>query len=166
MYDENNVFAKVIRGEIPCNKVYEDDKVLAFYDISPAAPKHVLVVPKGKYTTFADFVEKASEGVVADFFEGMAARSPEGFLFQCAEILDHIADLPPGQDAPHGRHRRRPVRTPRDVRLHDPPRRGARVYHDVRTGLLAERAERALAVLQRYLHRSKAWSDSGARIDE
>ena len=87
-------------------------------------------------------------------------------LFQCAEILDHVPELRPGEDAPHRRHGRWPILTPRDVRLHDPPRRGARVYHDVRIGLLAERAEHALAVLQRYLHRSKAWSDSGARIDE
>jgi diadenosine tetraphosphate (Ap4A) HIT family hydrolase len=68
MYDENNVFAKVIRGEIPATKVYEDEAVMAFEDISPAAPKHVLVVPKGKYTSFADFVEKAGEKAVAGFF--------------------------------------------------------------------------------------------------
>ncbi len=68
MYDENNVFAKIIRGEIPCNKVYEDEQVLAFYDISPAAPKHILVIPRGKYISLDDFVAKAPEGIVASFF--------------------------------------------------------------------------------------------------
>jgi len=69
MYDENNVFAKVIRGEIPATKVYEDAAVLAFQDISPAAPKHVLVVPKDKYISLADFLEKADDKTIAAFFK-------------------------------------------------------------------------------------------------
>ncbi|MDH3791701.1 MAG: HIT domain-containing protein, partial [Rhodospirillales bacterium] len=51
-YDENNVFAKILRNEIPCDKVYEDEHVLAFKDIEPQTPTHVLVVPKGAYSSF------------------------------------------------------------------------------------------------------------------
>jgi diadenosine tetraphosphate (Ap4A) HIT family hydrolase len=67
-YDSNNIFAKIIRGEIPCNKVYEDEAVLAFHDISSAAPVHVLVVPKGEYISFDDFAVKSSAEAVKDFF--------------------------------------------------------------------------------------------------
>ncbi len=64
-YDENNIFAKILRGEIPCNKAYEDDHVLAFHDINPQTPTHVLVIPKGAYESFDDFSEKASDGEIA-----------------------------------------------------------------------------------------------------
>lgn len=59
-YDTNNVFARILRGEIPCKKVYEDEHVLAFNDIQPQAPVHVLVIPKGSYASLDDFHEKAS----------------------------------------------------------------------------------------------------------
>jgi diadenosine tetraphosphate (Ap4A) HIT family hydrolase len=59
-YDRNNVFALILRGEIPCNKMYEDEHVLAFHDISPQSPTHVLVIPKGEYVSLDDFSEKAS----------------------------------------------------------------------------------------------------------
>ncbi len=72
MYDENNVFAKIIRGEIPVTKVYEDSATVAFQDISPAAPKHVLLVPKGKYVSLSDFTAKAGDAVVAGFFRTAA----------------------------------------------------------------------------------------------
>jgi len=68
MYDSENIFAKIIRGEIPCDKVYEDDKVLAFNDISPAAAKHVLVIPKGDYISFDDFAANADGAEVSNFF--------------------------------------------------------------------------------------------------
>ena len=54
-YDEGNIFARILRGEIPCKKLYEDEWALAFHDINPQAPTHVLVVPKGKWCSFADF---------------------------------------------------------------------------------------------------------------
>jgi diadenosine tetraphosphate (Ap4A) HIT family hydrolase len=60
-YDDDNVFAKIIRGEIPSNKVYEDDHVLAFHDINPMAPTHVLVIPKGRYVSSDDFFNEASD---------------------------------------------------------------------------------------------------------
>jgi len=66
-YDTNNVFAKILRGEIPCKKVYEDQHVLAFQDIRPQAPVHVLVIPKGAYVSLDDFHEKASDAEIAAF---------------------------------------------------------------------------------------------------
>jgi histidine triad (HIT) family protein len=64
-YDRNNVFARILRGEIPCKKVYEDEHVLAFHDISPQTPTHVLVIPKGEYVSLDDFSEKASPAEIA-----------------------------------------------------------------------------------------------------
>ncbi len=60
-YDSNNVFARILRGELPCKKLYEDPHVLAFHDIRPQAPVHVLVIPKGAYESMDDFHAKASE---------------------------------------------------------------------------------------------------------
>lgn len=68
-YDRNNVFAKILRGEIPSKAVYEDEAVLAFHDISGAAPVHVLVIPKGEYTSFHDFAVKAKPEEVGGFFQ-------------------------------------------------------------------------------------------------
>lgn len=75
-YDTNNVFAKILRGEIPCKKVYEDQHVLAFQDIRPQAPVHVLVIPKGAYVSLDDFHEKASDAEIAAFIRavGKVAR--------------------------------------------------------------------------------------------
>jgi len=64
-YDPNNIFAKILRGEIPCKKVYEDDHTLAFHDINPLSPTHVLVIPKGAYVSFDDFSAKASDAEIA-----------------------------------------------------------------------------------------------------
>lgn len=69
IYDKNNIFAKIIRGEIPSQKVYEDEKILAFHDISRASPIHVLVIPKGEYQNFSDFVSKANSEEVSAFFK-------------------------------------------------------------------------------------------------
>lgn len=71
-YDTGNVFAKILRGEIPCKKVFEDDAVLSFYDISPKAELHVLVIPKGEYVDFADFTAKAGAAVVDGFMKKVA----------------------------------------------------------------------------------------------
>ena len=60
-YDKNNIFAKILRGEIPCKKIYEDEFVLAFYDINPQKKIHALVIPKGEYINLDDFSSKASE---------------------------------------------------------------------------------------------------------
>ncbi len=70
-YDTNNIFAKILRGEIPCDKVYEDDFALAFNDITPQAPVHVLVIPKGEYISFDDFTTKASAEDIAGFYRAV-----------------------------------------------------------------------------------------------
>lgn len=67
-YNNENIFAKILRGEIPADKVYEDDYTLAFHDVSPAAPVHILVIPKGEYISFDDFIHKASKQEIAEYF--------------------------------------------------------------------------------------------------
>lgn len=75
-YDPNNVFARILRGEIPARKVYEDEWALAFHDINPLAPVHVLVIPKGAYVSMADFSAQASDAELLGFFRavGKVAR--------------------------------------------------------------------------------------------
>ena len=75
-YDQDNIFAKILAGEIPCDKVYEDDAVLAFRDIAPRAPVHVLVIPKGRYVSFDDFSANASDAEVVAYVRavGKVAR--------------------------------------------------------------------------------------------
>lgn len=68
-YDKNNIFAKILRGEIPASKVYEDNNLLAFNDISRAAPTHILVIPKGEYIDFLDFTTSATPETIANFFK-------------------------------------------------------------------------------------------------
>jgi len=69
MYDENNIFAKIIRGEIPCDKVYEDDDVLFFKDINPIAKIHVLGIPKSQCIDFSDFISKNTPITISEFFK-------------------------------------------------------------------------------------------------
>ena len=68
-YDKNNVFAKIIKGEIPSNKVYEDDKVLAFYDLNPKADVHILLIPKKECISFDEFVRISTDEEIAYFFK-------------------------------------------------------------------------------------------------
>ena len=70
-YDDNNIFARILRGEVPCQRVYENDHALAFHDINPLAPVHVLVIPKGAYVSMADFSAKASSEEIAGFFRAV-----------------------------------------------------------------------------------------------
>ena len=71
-YDTNNIFAKILRGEIPCDKVLENDHALAFKDISPLAKVHVLVIPKGAYTDVDDFSKNASKDEIASLMQAVA----------------------------------------------------------------------------------------------
>ncbi|HET8749712.1 MAG TPA: histidine triad nucleotide-binding protein [Sphingomicrobium sp.] len=64
-YDDSNIFARILRGELPCGKVYEDEHVLAFHDINPLAPTHILVIPKGPYVSWDDFSAKAPDAEIA-----------------------------------------------------------------------------------------------------
>jgi histidine triad (HIT) family protein len=70
-YDRNNIFAKILRGEAPCTKVYEDEHALAFDNIHPAAPVHVLVVPKGEYVSSADFCAAAPDALITGFWRAV-----------------------------------------------------------------------------------------------
>ena len=70
-YDNNNIFAKILRGEIPCKKIYEDEYVLSFYDVNPQKKVHALVIPKGKYIDLDDFNNKASPDEIVGFLKGL-----------------------------------------------------------------------------------------------
>ncbi len=100
-YDDNNIFAKILRGEIPCNKVYEDDWAFAFHDINPQAPSHILVIPKGRYVSWDDFSATASDTEIAGFIRavGQIARDLDvvepGYRL-LANIGGHA-----GQEVPH-----------------------------------------------------------------
>ena len=71
-YDDQNIFARILRGEIPSRKVHEDAHVLAFHDINPQAPTHVLVIPKGAYVSLADFTTRASDAEIAALWRAVA----------------------------------------------------------------------------------------------
>ena len=70
-YDDNNIFAKILRGEIPCKKIYEDDFVLSFYDINPQKKIHVLVIPKGKYIDLDDFSKNANSDEIVGLLKAI-----------------------------------------------------------------------------------------------
>ena len=70
-YDDNNIFAKILRGEIPCKKIYEDEFVLAFYDINPQKKIHALIIPKGEYVNLDDFSAKANEKEIVGLIRGI-----------------------------------------------------------------------------------------------
>lgn len=92
-YDPNNIFARIIRGEIPCQKVYEDEHALAFRDIEPAAPVHVLVVPKGAFQSFNDFIQHDAEGIARFFRTVQKIAAQEGLEESGYRLLmNHGAD--------------------------------------------------------------------------
>ena len=70
-YDDNNIFAKILRGEIPCKKIYEDDFILSFHDINPQKKIHALVIPKGKYINLDDFSDNASSDEIVGLIKGI-----------------------------------------------------------------------------------------------
>ena len=76
-YDRNNIFARILRGELPCRKVYEDQHVLAFHDIRPQAPTHIVVIPKGEYVSLDDFSQKASEAELVAFLRAISRIARE-----------------------------------------------------------------------------------------
>ena len=81
-YDPENVFAKILRSEIPCDRIYEDDWALAFKDINPQAPVHILVVPKGEYISSNDFAANASDAEITGFFRAV------GEVVRLSDIVD------------------------------------------------------------------------------
>ncbi len=100
-YDDSNVFAKILRGELPCKKVYEDEHALAFHDIHPLAPVHILVIPKGPYVSWDDFAERASDAEMAGFVRavGQVARDAE-MVVQGYRLLSNVGKRS-GQEVPH-----------------------------------------------------------------
>ena len=72
MYDKENIFAKIIRGEIPSSKIYEDDYLIAINDINPVAPVHILVITKGEYKDFNEFSQKAKPEELVHYFKKIA----------------------------------------------------------------------------------------------
>ena len=103
-YDENNIFAKILRGEIPCNKIYEDDYVLSFHDINPQKKIHALVIPKGKYTNLDDFNKNASEKEIIGFIKGISIVAKKlgisSDLARGYRTLSNISEHG-GQEVPH-----------------------------------------------------------------
>lgn len=100
-YDENNIFAKILRGEIPVTRIYEDDFALAFPDINPKAPVHVLVIPKKACRNFPEFVAAASEVEIAGFFRAVAKVAEKlGVAEDGYRILSNIGTNG-GQEVPH-----------------------------------------------------------------
>ena len=71
-YDDNNIFAKILRGEIPCKRIYEDEYILSFYDINPQKKIHALVIPKGKYIDLDDFNTRATDKEIVGLIKGIS----------------------------------------------------------------------------------------------
>jgi len=100
-YDDNNIFAKILRGEIPSKRVFENEHALAFHDIHPLAPTHVLVIPKGKYISMADFTTRASEAEIAGLFRAVGAVARQlGLETDGYRILANMGEHS-GQEVPH-----------------------------------------------------------------
>ena len=100
-YDPDNVFAKILRGEIGCNKVYEDEWALAFHDIAPLAPVHVLVIPKGAYVGWDDFTARASSDEIAGFIRAVGHVAREHGLVEPGYRLLVNLGQDGGQEIPH-----------------------------------------------------------------
>ncbi|HKR17438.1 histidine triad nucleotide-binding protein [Rhizorhapis sp.] len=100
-YDNQNIFAKILRGEIPCKKVYEDDFALAFHDINPQAPTHILVVPKAPYVSWDDFSAKAGDAEIAGFIRAVGSIAREAGLVESGYRLLANAGPNSHQEVPH-----------------------------------------------------------------
>jgi histidine triad (HIT) family protein len=100
-YDPNNIFAKILRGEIPCKKVYEDDFALAFHDINPQAPVHLLVIPKGAYVSWDDFSEKAPADEIAGFIRAVGQVAREAGLVDPGYRMLANVGVHGHQEVPH-----------------------------------------------------------------
>ena len=99
-YDDDNIFARILRGELSCQKIYEDEFALAFYDINPQAPVHILIIPKGRYISFSDFSSTASSNEIAGFIRaiGNVARKlgveETGYRLLANTGLDSHQEIP------------------------------------------------------------------------
>ncbi len=100
-YDDQNIFAKILREEIPCKKVYEDDYVLAFEDIDPKAPVHILVIPKGAYVSIDDFGINAPADEIVAFYKALALIVKEQGVEQDGFRCIANTGVHGGQEVPH-----------------------------------------------------------------
>ena len=100
-YDDQNIFAKILRGEIPSTRVYEDESAIAFHDINPQAPTHILVIPRGPYVSWDDFSARASDAEIAGFVRavGTVARDM-GLVAPGYRLLANIG-IDAHQEVPH-----------------------------------------------------------------
>lgn len=100
-YDDQNVFAKILRDEIPSKRVYEDEFAVAFHDIAPAAPLHILVIPRGAYVSWDDFAARGSDAEIAGFVRaiGQVARD-YGLVAPGYRLLANVGGHG-GQEVPH-----------------------------------------------------------------
>ena len=100
-YDDQNIFAKILRGEIPNQTVYDDESTLAFYDINPQAPVHVLVIPKGAYVSWDDFSANASDAEVAGFVRAVGRIARDLNLAEPGYRLLANVGIDSHQEVPH-----------------------------------------------------------------
>ena len=100
-YDDSNIFARILRGEIPCNRVFEDDHVLAFHDINPQSPTHILVIPKGAYVSWDDFSARASDAEITGFVRAIGTIARDAGLVAPGYRLLANTGLNAHQEVPH-----------------------------------------------------------------
>ena len=103
-YDDNNVFAKILKGEIPCDKIYEDEYVLSFYDVKPQKKIHALIIPKGKYVDLDDFNAKASDKEIVGLIKGISIVAKKlGISVDVGKGYRTLANTSDhgGQEVPH-----------------------------------------------------------------
>ena len=100
-YDENNIFARILRDEIPSKRIYEDEHALAFHDINPLAPTHILVIPKGPYVSWDDFSLRGSEAEIAGFVRAVGKVARDAGLVEGGYRLLANTGLNSGQEVPH-----------------------------------------------------------------
>ena len=100
-YDENNIFARILRDEIPSKRIYEDEHALAFHDINPLAPTHILVIPKGPYVSWDDFSARGSEAEIAGFVRAVGKVARDAGLVEGGYRLLANTGLNSGQEVPH-----------------------------------------------------------------
>lgn len=101
IYDDQNIFAKILRGEIPSTPVYEDDYVLAFPDIAPQAPVHILVIPKGAYVSIDDFGAKANPEEITAFYRAISKIAADHGLSENGYRVIANTGIHGGQEVPH-----------------------------------------------------------------
>ncbi len=100
-YDNDNIFAKILRGEIPCDTVHEDDWALAFNDVNPQAPVHVLVIPRGAYISLDDFTANASDAEIAGFWRAVGHVTRQLNLGEAGFRTLANTGRDGGQEVPH-----------------------------------------------------------------